>query len=176
MPIDKPKLSITILPSFDDRLLTVADISEYPTDFSIVNPTYEITPPSFPKINQTALAKGVNVLDSKSLNLSTERISLPDGIWKIKYSINPASQYYITKTFFRTEQIYADFDRCFLKLDMMQCDALLRREEMLTLNHIEFYIQGAIAAANNCAEKLATELYNEALEMIEDFLNKSKCC
>jgi hypothetical protein len=169
-----PKLDITILPTFDSRLLSIADISEYPTGFSIVNPTYEITPPSFPKINKAATGS-VNVIDSKSLNLSNERIPLPDGIWKIKFTINPASQYFVNKTFFRTEQIYQEFDKCFLKLDMMECDALLKREQMLKLNHIEFYIQGAIAAANNCAEKLAIDLYNEALEMIQDFSN-SKCC
>jgi hypothetical protein len=42
------------------------------------------------------------------------------------------------------------------------------------LNTINFFIQGALAAANNCAEVEALKLYKQADNMLDTF-SKSNC-
>jgi hypothetical protein len=44
------------------------------------------------------------------------------------------------------------------------------------LNSIYFFIQGAIAAGNNCAEIEATKLYNQADKMLNNFIKNNCGC
>ena len=57
---------------------------------------------------------------------------------------------------------------------MMECDGAIKTQSSVTLNTINFFIQGAKAAANNCAEKEALKLYNQASNMLDTFI-KSNC-
>ncbi len=177
MPVNTPELNLAILPTYDSKVMMIGDISTYPTGWNIVSPTVEITIPSFSIKTIPFTAQSVMVLNTIVLDLSTELMSLPDGLWKVKYSISPALTYNVTKTFLRVDKLYTAFDEAFLKLDMMECDLQLKREQFKTLYHIEFYIQGAIAAANNCADKLAVSLYNKAGKMIKNFVeNRCPTC
>ena len=166
-----PDLNLTILPSYDAKQMLVGDISEYPSNWNIVSPTIEVTIPAFGIKTMPFTARSVMVLNAPVLGLDTNLSPLPDGLWTIKYSISPALTYNVTKTFLRVDRLYASFDEAFLKLDMMECDLQLKREQFKYLYHIEFYIQGAIAAGNKCANKLAIKLYNKAARMISNFVN-----
>jgi hypothetical protein len=76
----------------------------------------------------------------------------------------------------RVDQLQEKFDSAFMKLDMMECDAAIRKQQMVDLNSIYFFIQGSIAAANNCAIATANKLYNQANRMLNQFIaNKCNC-
>ena len=73
----------------------------------------------------------------------------------------------------RVEQLQEKFDGAFMKLDMMECDRAIKTQAKVDLNSIYFFMQGAIAAANNCADVEATKLYNQADMMLNNFIKNS---
>lgn len=172
----EPKLNLLFPETHDAKSLLIADISKYPVPYSIVNPTIEITVPSFNPVTLSFTAQGFTVYDSMSLeitcsDLDCETIPLPDGIYYVKYSITPAYRYFVNKSFLRVNNLQEKFDKVYLKLDFMQCDQAIKEEDMEVLDTIETYINGAIAAANNCLDVLAMKLYGKASQAIDDFVN-----
>lgn len=168
----EPILDLMYLDSHSLENLVIADISTY-TNFNVSTPTIEITPPGYPTISLAFTNGGIQVYNSESLGVSDSGcglVPLPDGIYKIKYSVYPAYKYYVNKDFLRIDQLLQKFDKAYLKLDILQCDLTFKREQRKTLDLIWAYISGAIASANNCAEKQAMELYNRANESIIKFL------
>jgi hypothetical protein len=61
-------------------------------------------------------------------------------------------------------------------MDMMECDRAIKTQQKVTLNSINFFIQGAIAAANNCAIAQAEKLYAQANKMLNDFMKNGCQC
>ena len=59
---------------------------------------------------------------------------------------------------------------------MMQCDLAIKTQQKVTLNSIYYFIQGAIAAANNCAVNEANKLYNQASKMLDNFMKRDCGC
>lgn len=172
----EPKLNLLFPETHDAKSLLIADTSLYPSPFSIVNPTIEITPPGFNVVTLSFTAQGFTVYNSMSLeitcsDLDCETIDLPDGIYYVKYSITPAYRYFVNKSFLRVNKLQEKFDKVYLKLDFMQCDEAIKQEDKKILDTIQMYINGAIAAANNCLDVLAMKLYNTAKQYIDDFVN-----
>ena len=99
---------------------------------------------------------------------------LPDGVYYLKYTVDPALTYHVEKNIMRTNKIQEKFDSAFMKLDMMECDSAIRTQSKVVLSSINFMIQGAIAAANNCAIDTANKLYAEADRQLNNFI-KSNC-
>lgn len=58
-----------------------------------------------------------------------------------------------------------------MKLDMMECDGAIKKQSKVELNTIYFFIQGAIAAANDCAIIQSQKLYDQADNMLNSILN-----
>lgn len=159
--------------------LGVVDTSFYPTGFSVLNPTFEITPPAFNKATVVYTKSTVNIYNSNSLNMTCVSdpsllADLPDGIWTVRQSISPAIDYNIQRTFIRTVKIEQKLGRAFLKTDITQCNQDMKYEQMKVIDEISFYIQAAIAAANQCNNRLAMDLYQLANKMLDNFL-KDRC-
>lgn len=173
-----PILDLFYLDSHSSELLTIADISQYPDGFTISSPTIEITPPSFDMISIPFTARGLQVYNSTTLGITEEdcdNIPLPDGIYKVKYSIYPAYKHFVTKSFLRVEKLLEKYDKAYVKLDITQCDLAIKNVEKKRLNLIWEYINGAIASANQCAEKQAMELYVRANDAIDKFYKTCNC-
>lgn len=170
------KLDLAYLDTHRSDSFAIADISTYPTGFIPVNPSIEITVPGFaPKIIDFT-PSSIQVYNSNTLGITCDDCptsNLPDGIYKIKYTLNPAYQYFVEKSFIRTNMIYAKLDNYFMKMEFMQCNMAIKEEDKKKLDTIEFYIEGAIAAANKCLDQKALDLYKTADEMLNN-LNK-KC-
>ena len=171
------KLDILVLPTYNVLTLGIADASTYPDDPPIVvAPTIEITVPNFGVAILPFVVNDFNLFNSASLGITEVGVDqpLPDGIYKLRYSIAPAYINYVDKTIMRTERIQEKFDRAFLQLDLIECDRAIKTQSSVTLNTINFFIQGSIAAANNCAEYESNKLYAQANNMLDSFL-KSNC-
>jgi hypothetical protein len=174
-PETSPILDFTIVDTHNVLTIAIADISFYPSNFSVTNPTYEVTAPSFSKATVTYNVGEVLFLNSNTLNITCVSDAsllapLPDGIWKIKQSIAPAIDFNTEKSFLRTTQIEQKFGKAFLKTDLIECNQDVRIEQMKVLDEIYFYIQAAIAAANQCNYILAMKLYGYANTMLDNFI------
>lgn len=167
-------LDIAVVPTYNMNLLAVADGSVY--NALPVSPTLEITPASFAKVVLPFTSSQLNVFNSTDLGITTgtDFMPLPDGIYTLKYSIAPAYENFVTKTLLRVDQLQEKFDRAFLNLDMMECDRAIKTQQKVELSTAYFLIQGAMAAANNCATVEAMKLYAQASKML-DYYNNSNC-
>lgn len=177
-PETSPILDFTIVDTHNPLTIGIADISFYPTSYTVTNPTYEITPPSFPKVAIVYGESEVLFLNSNTLNITCVSSPalltvLPDGIWTIKQSIAPAITFNIEKKFLRTTNIEQKFGKAFLKTDLIECNQDVRIEQMKVLDEVFFYIQAAIAAANQCNYILAMKLYTNANTMLDNFIKGS---
>ena len=173
------KLDILIVPTFNTLLLNVTDASVYPTTPpNVSGATIEIDVPGFGLVSKPFTVQSANIFNSSNLGISDEGeyLPLPDGIYKLTYSVAPAYENNVTKTILRVDKLQEKFDGAFMKLDMMECDRAIKTQSKVDLNTIYFFIQGAIAAANNCAVDEANKMYNKADKMLDTFLAKNCNC
>jgi hypothetical protein len=171
------QLDIIVVPTYNTLSLGVTDASVYPTNPPVVSsPSIEIDIPGFGTKILPFVPNDTNVFTSSILEITEPGCNqpLPDGVYRIRYSITPAYVNYVEKTILRIDRLQEKFDNAFLQLNMMECDRALRTQSSVTLNTINFFIQGAIAAANNCAEYESNTLYAQADNMLNNFL-KSNC-
>jgi hypothetical protein len=173
------KLDILVIPLYDKLLLGIADASTYPTSPAVSSPTIEISVPGFDKVILPFNKNDFNIFNSASLGLTAVEdplLPIPDGIYTIRYSVTPAYKNFVQKTTLRIDQLQERFDEAFMKLDMMECDMAIKTQQKVELNSIYFFIQGAIAAANNCATDAANRLYNQANNMLNNFIRRGCNC
>ena len=174
------QLDILVVPTYNTLTLGIADASIYPTNPPVVSsPTIEITVPGFDVVSLPFNVNDFNIFNSLSLGLSTfgqPLLPLPDGVYKLRYTVAPAYENFVEKTIIRVEQLQEKFDEAFMKLGMMECDRAIKTQQKVDLNTIYFFIQGAIAAANNCAVAESNKLYNQASMMLNNFIKNNCGC
>jgi hypothetical protein len=173
------KLDILVIPTYNTLTLGIADASTYPTDPpSVVNPQIEINVPNFGKVFLPFDVNELNVFTSSSLGITTTGVNdpLPDGIYHLKYTVMPANVNFVEKSIMRVERLQEKFDEAFMKLDMMECDRAIKAQSKVELTTVSFFINGAMAAANNCATVEANKLYLQADKMLNNFIRKNCGC
>lgn len=166
-------LNIVVTPTYNTETLAVVDASTYPTSPpTVTTPTLEINVPGFGLVYKTFVVNATNIYNSTDLGITTagNEVSLPDGIYCFKYTVDPANENYVEKSIMRVDKLQEKFDEAFMRLDMMECDGPIKKQSMVTLNTIYFFIQGAIAAANNCSSVGAEKLYTKADTMLDNFI------
>jgi ribosome-associated translation inhibitor RaiA len=169
-------LNILVVPTYDLNTMNIVDASTYvgtPSD-----PSIEIKVPGFDVVNIPFTINDYNIFTSASLQITATGVNqpLPDGIYHLKYSITPAYENYVEKSFMRVDKLQQKFDEAFMKLDMMECDRAIKTQAKVELSSIYFFIQGAIAAANNCATVIANKLYNQADKALTTFMKNDCGC
>ena len=172
-------LDIIVLPTYNTYTLAVVDISTYPTDPpSVVSPTIEIVVPGFSTIYKDFTVQETNVFNSTDFGLTTagEELPIPDGVYHLKYTVNPAYDNFVEKSILRVDKLQEKFDSVFMQLDMMECDRAIKTQAKVNLSSVYFLIQGAIAAANNCALATSEKLYEQASKMLDSMLANNCGC
>jgi len=170
-------LDFLVLPTYNTLTLGVADNSTY--DAPPTSPTIIIDVPSFGPVTLPFNPNDFNVFNSASLGLSEVGYPfqpLPDGIYYITYTIDPPLTYHVEKNIMRIDKIQEKFDSAFMKLDMMECDLAIKKQQKVDLNSIYYFIQGSVAAANNCAINTANKLYAQADRMLNNFIRNNCNC
>lgn len=173
------KLDILVIPTYNVLTLGIADASVYPTNPPVVSgATIEINVPGFGVIVRPFNVNDFNIFTTSNLGLSPVGVDqpLPDGVYHLKYSVAPAYINFVEKSIMRIEKLQEKFDNAFMKLDMMECDRSIKTQAKVDLTSIYFFIQGSIAAANNCATDEAAKLYNQADMMLNNFLKNNCGC
>lgn len=170
-------LDILIYPTMNTQTFAVMDISTYDEDFVITSPTIKIIPPGFNEVSVPFLPKTLNVFNSKTLGITPEEFSpsnLPDGIYKLIYSVYPEYEYSVEISYLRTDSFFETFDRAYLKLEFSQCDGQLKKQVKEELNSVFHMINAAIASASSCAYEESERIYFAALRRLRKISN-SKC-
>jgi hypothetical protein len=173
------KLEILVVPTYNTLTLGIADASTYPVSPAVTSPTIEITVPGFGMVSLPFNINDFNIFNSASLGLTAvgdPLLPLPDGVYYLRYSVTPAYINYVERTIIRVEQLQEKFDNAFMKLDMMECDLAIRRQQKVNLNSIYYFIQGSIAAANTCAVDTSNKLYTQANNMLNNFIKNNCYC
>ena len=173
------KLDILVIPTYNVNTLGIADASVYPTSPPVVaSPTIEIEVPGFGTFIKPFSVNDFNVFNTSNLGISPVGVyqPLPDGVYRFKYSVAPAYKNFVEKSIVRVDQLQEKFDNAFMKLDMMECDRAIKTQAKVDLNTIYFFIQGAIASANNCAIVESTKLYTQANMMLDNFIRNNCGC
>ena len=171
------KLSFNIIDTHDFKTLGIVDTSWYNPDITIETPTLEIFAPGFIyAASPFFMIKALNIYNSNGLGLTKasceeELIDLPDGLWKIKYSICPNDKLSIERFFLKTDKLQCKYTQAFLNLDLSQVDSDVELKKRRNLEDIELFIQGAIAASNNQNAKLSADLYKKADRMLNLYLD-----
>lgn len=172
-------LDFLVVPTYNTLTMGIIDASTYPDNPPVVtSPTLEITPPGFDVAVIPFEVDDYNIITSSNLGITSVGVNqpLPDGVYHIKYSIAPANVNFVEKSIMRVDKLQEKFDEAFMKLDMMECDGPIKKQAKETLISIYFFIQGAIAAANNCALVEAEKLYIKADRMLTNFMNNNCGC
>lgn len=170
-------LDIVVVPVYDTRKIDVFDHSKYAAP--PIEPTLEVHIPCQEKIVIDFVPNEHNILTSEVLGLTpvgAPIAPLPDGYYHLKYTIYPPLQNIVEYNFMRVDKLMEKFDSVFLSLDMMECDQKIKKQSKAELDTIYYFIQGSIAAANNCAEIEANKLYDKANSMLDKMIAKNCGC
>lgn len=163
-----------MVPTYSTFTMAVVDASVY--SVAPVNPKIDITVPGFNLVTLAFAYNQLNLFNSTNLGLTpvgTDAVPIPDGVYTLKYYTSTES---VTKNIMRVDQLQEKFDNAFMKLDMMECDLAIKKQQKVTLDSIYYFIQGSIAAANNCAIDTANKLYAQAERMLSGFSSDGCGC
>jgi len=172
-------LDIIVLQTHNVKTLAIADASTYPNEPpQVISPSIKITPPGFNSVEIPFKVNDYNVFNSVTLEISEvgDEQPLPDGVYYATYSVSPALDNFVEKSFMRVDQIQEKFDNAFMTLDMMECDSAIKAQAKVELDSIYYLIQGSIASANNCAIQVSEQLYAQADKMLDNFINGGCGC
>jgi len=178
----QPLLDITLIQTYSLKTIGIADISVYPDNFDVFNPTLELTAPGMLKVALPFNPRTVNVFNSNNINMTctfdySQLAALPDGIYTLKYSISPNQDRFIEKSFMRVDKLECKFAQAFLYLDLDD-DSFhdVHKNKMKTLKTVRMLIDGSVAAMNECDDILAVKLYQKASQMLDALIDgECKC-
>lgn len=178
MAITTPILDLMVLDAHSSKLLVIGDASIYPANFTPSAPTLEVKVPGYSPKQIPFVPSNVQVYNSYTLGLTCDDddcpIELPDGLYRLVYTIAPAQTYRKEMYYLKVDRLYEKWDQAYLKIDIFSRDGRIQEADGKLLQEIEQYIQGAIAAVNMNDQKLAVELYQKADKRINAFL-EARC-
>lgn len=164
----QPILELNLFETYSLRSIGFADVSNY-QNIPATNPSFEVTPPGFNKVNVPFTPLNVNIFRSQDLLPGCNpKANLPDGIYTIKYSVSPNLENKIEQSFLRTTHINSRLQKAFLGLDC-SCNS-----DNTGLLEVKLLIEGAIATANLCDSRGAIKLLNKANDKLTK-LEKCNC-
>jgi len=174
-------LGLDIFETANLTTLRIADASVY-ADFPATCGLLEIQAPGFNIVKQFDVTPNFNlVLNACSLGLQTvgcgETASdLPDGIWKIRYSVSPNDKVYVEYAFLRTTAFMNKYYQILCDLDMSGCDPSEEvKDKLEELSIIKMYLDSAKSEVEYCHElQKGMQVYNYAKSQLDKFA--IACC
>ena len=176
------KLGIQEIPGNDCKYLRLVDNSYYNPNLTITNEILEITAPGYDCPVVFNVDHHFNtVFNSSLLKINTSQpthlVPLPDGVYHIKYSINPNAAIFVEYDLFRNCQLQGRYAIAVCKLFSKKC--FLPHREFESARKELIWIKELIDASKyiieeSCDIKAGLELYNEAYALLND-VNKCYC-
>jgi hypothetical protein len=172
-------LSLEVPTVMNPCILKIFDTSVYSDLISISCPTLNITVPGFSYSNQIDVtanfAETLTACDLQlqTSNCGTEFVNIPDGIYIIKYSVEPKDQVYVEYNHMRITQALNKYYNILCDVDANACDPPFKiKQKLEELRLIKMYLEASKAKVEFCHEpQKGMSLYNYAMKL----LNKLNC-
>lgn len=190
MPVQH-QLALDIPETNNVSIFRVVDASIYGEGLEIKCATLQITSPGFTSPTETdvtiyASTKTASfnlVLNACTLGFSAGDCksvapALPDGIYKLKYSLSPNDKVYVEYYHLRTTQTYNVYNQQLCKLELATCEPSVEvRARLNELRLIKSYIEAAKIKAEDCHDpNLAMELLLYAKKRLDKYIGGCKDC
>lgn len=178
----KHTLALDIPDTACNNILRIWDASMYGEGLDVDCPRLDITMPGFSvPIYYTELTPGfVKNINAVDLGLqhpqSTVPVVLPDGLYKIRYSVSPNDKVFVEYYHLRTTTLMSIYYQELCKVQLETCEPDVEQHQKLhDLRYIKMYIDAAKAKTEYChAPKEGVEMLNYAEKLLRKYL--TGCC
>lgn len=164
------------------KILTVRDTSYYEEDYEVTGGLLEISYPGSNVIVEIddVLSGFFQIINSNTLGITNAQTSsnladLPDGIWTLRYSIDPNDELFVEYTFLRNTLQMVDYVNAYCKLDIRLCEEKHYKEKLEKLKDIYNLIKAAEYYVDCCRNSDAIKVYNKASQLLEEFHDDCHC-
>ena len=182
---DKHILSLEIPKTANCDVLSILDTSQYSSLIPVDCPEILITIPGFnapvliePTTTNFSLHLNGCDLKYQTQNCGTENVSLPDGVYIIKYSVSPNDKVYVEYNTLRICKIMCIYYDVLCNIDVHPCEPDFTKKELLDEMHfIKTLIDAAVANVEYCnSPSKGMDLYNYALKKLNKLTCLTKGC
>jgi hypothetical protein len=176
--MSKHVLSLEMPDTTNKCILRVVDTSVYAPGIPITCPLLQITLPGFNQpvnFSSPQIEPGFNAnltacdLEIQSSDCGTTFYNVPDGIYVVKYSVEPKDYVYVEYNHLRVTCALNKIKNIYCDLQLSACDpppAVKAKLEQIRL--IEQYIKAAKAYVEDCHDpKRGMDLYNYAVLLLD---------
>lgn len=177
------QLALDFIQTMNPSVMRIADASNYTVTpisnpvLTVLGPGYTtpgvITPTSFPFIlNLSVYNAGLMPTPNP---LPVEFPEFPDGVYVIKYSINPNTQVFVEYNHLRITKFLNHLQKAYCKIDNVGCMPSAELEEDLAkLRLIENMMKSAVAKVEICHKREAgSMMFQYANKLLDRFTCKS---
>tara|TARA_R110000850_G_scaffold84480_2_gene181477 strand:- start:268 stop:810 length:543 start_codon:yes stop_codon:yes gene_type:complete len=172
-------LSLEIPSVGNTCVMRIFDTSVYSPQIAVFEPKIYVTVPGYntagvvhfkPESSCTLTACDLGL---QTKNCGTSYVNLPDGIYVIKYVVDPSQVVYVEYNHLRMTQAMNLYQKILCDIDVSDCDPPAKVKDKLNdLRLIKMYLEAAKSKVETCHEhQQGMTLYNYALKL----LNKLDC-
>ena len=168
-------LSLEIPTVGNPCVLKIFDTSVYSAQVAVFQPKLYITVPGYknacevafvPQSSPTLTGCDLNI---QTTNCGTSYVNLPDGIYCIKYVVDPNQVVYVEYNHLRITQALNLYQKILCDIDVADCEPPAKiKEKLEDLRLIKMYLENAKAKVETCHESQeGMTLYNYALKLLK---------
>lgn len=164
-----------------EHILKVVDSSLYSKLLNVDCERLDIIVPNLTHPVYIDVSKGFILnLSASDLGIisedSDEVYNLPDGIYKISYSVSPNDKTIVTYSILRVVSLLNKYYKELCKLNLEKCEQdVVILQRLKDLRFIKSLIDAAKSKVDYCkSPKQGLEMYNYAKDMLNNYINK-KC-
>lgn len=176
------QLALDFIQTMNPSVMRIADASNY-TVTQVTNPILTVLGPGYTTpgvINPTTFPFILNLsaYDAGLLptpNPITDYPEFPDGVYVVKYSINPNTQVFVEYNHLRITKFLNNLQKAYCKIDNVGCMPSAELEEDLAkLRLIENMMKAAVAKVEICHKREAgSMMFQYANKLLDRFTCKS---
>jgi len=178
----KHQLSLEVLDVKNLGILKITDTSVYTDKIDVDCEVLHITVPGFNSPVAIEVVKGFDlVITACDLYLQTTNCeeslqNLPDGVYTIRYSVNPNDKVYVEYKHLRITSVLDQWYKQLCQLEMAACEPKEDvKESLKELRLIKSFIDAAKAKVEYCHDvEAGMDLYNYAKRRLDKF--PDTCC
>lgn len=174
------KLSLDIQDTTSTKTFRIVDNSEYNEKIPVKEIFLNVIPPGFAEVKSFKVSQGFSEVFNTSLlgilpaKTYKQLADLPDGLYQITLSMAPTDKLSVEYFYFRTIKLQQKYFELLCRLYKNRKNFLIKEftERKQNLIWIKILIETAKFAAEDSHDtSLASELYNEASELLGSNLN-----
>lgn len=161
--IHEHRLNFSIIDELDKKNLIFLDKSTYMEQPDM--PILEVTKPMFKQVFKIHIIPNqVNIINSINLGFDCDT-TLPDGLYKLKYGVNPHTIVYKCIDYFKLSSLYEKIGNLLLTLDTCDLDSVTEIKNTI----VDLYILTKAIPLNtlNGRTQLAVQQYRLADKMVD---------